>query len=110
MDSYLAISAIAQDSFMNDRMTACVTQQEHLGNAQSITYDPVNKPPAYAAKVWVEQNAYLWASSPGWGEAWEYALNSNPDATPGSDETVITDGMILASVQALTNPQPPAEE
>ena len=103
-DSYLAISTIANDEFMTERMRACATQQVHLGNAPDIANDPINQPDAWAAISWVETNRYLWASSPGWGAAWDYALASHPDDAsyqPGRDPAVITDEMILSAVQAL---------
>lgn len=103
-DSYLSIAAIAADEFMTERMIACATQQMHLGSAPAISNDPINQG-AFAAQVWVEQNRYLWASSPSWGEKWTYALDTHtedPDYQPGKDEAVITDGDILATVQALT--------
>lgn len=94
-DSYLSIAAIAGDQFMKERMYAAVTQQSHLGNADTGAYNAI---------TWVDVNAYLWASSPGWGDKWKYALDSNasnPEYEPGKDEAVITDGDILATVQAL---------
>jgi hypothetical protein len=105
-DSYLAISAIANDQYMNERLKACATQQAHLGNAPLISNDP-NTSGAYSAQAWVESNQYLWASSPSWGEKWASSLASHPDDPeyePGKDEAVITDDDILATVQALTNP------
>jgi hypothetical protein len=94
MDSYLAISQIANDDHMNERVRAAATQQQHLGNTPLID-DAVR---------WAGDNMYLWAASPGWGEAWTYALTvhaDDPDYEPGADESVITDGMILATVQEL---------
>jgi hypothetical protein len=104
-DSYLAISAIANDQYMNERLKACATQQTHLGNAPIIADDPFNIPYVLPAINWVEQNKYLWAASPSWGEKWSSALVSHPDDPdyePGKDEAVITDDDILATVQALT--------
>jgi hypothetical protein len=104
-DSYLAISAIANDQYMNERLKACATQQAHLGNAPIIENDFYTKPPVLAAINWVEQNKYLWAASPSWGEKWSSSLASHPDDPeyePGKDEAVITDDDILATVQALT--------
>src|SRR3954466_5463000 len=98
-DSYLSISEIATDEFMRERLRASATQQSHLGNAP-LTTDPL---------TWVDLNRYIWASSPGWGGAWDSALAAHPPATepdyePGRDPGVITDGMILATVQALGAP------
>jgi hypothetical protein len=97
-DSYLSISQIAADNYMNERMRACAVQQNDLG---SITVsDPL---------AWVSENAYLWAASPGWGEKWDSALVShegNSAYQPGSDSSVITDGDILSTVQALGAREP----
>lgn len=93
-DSYLAIAAIAKDQFMVERMHAAVTQQVHLGNVPLIDSDPT---------VWVANNNYIWASSPGWGEKWDSALAAGTEE-PGKDPAVITDDDILATVQALGNP------
>lgn len=100
-DPYLAVAAIANDEFMVERLRACVAQQTTLGNVPSISNDPLNQPPAVSALNWVENNKYVWASSPSWGEKWQYALDSNPDAEPGKDPAVITDDDILATVQHL---------
>jgi hypothetical protein len=102
-DSYLAISMIANDEYMIERMRSAATQQAELGNAPEISNDPINQG-AYAAIAWVENNRYLWASSPSWGEKWDYALAAHPedpDYEPGRDSAVITDDDILATVQAL---------
>lgn len=106
-DSYLSISMIANDENMTERMNACTTQQQHLGTIDlGDTWGSVN-----AAQSWVANNRYLWASSPGWGAAWTYALATNPssDYEPGRDPTVITDEMILAAVQTLVG-EPAAPE
>lgn len=93
-DAYLAISQIATDQFMNDRVRACAAQQQ--------VPDPA---------TWTLANQYTWAASPSWGEKWEYALAAHPDDgdpdtpayEPGADPAVITDADILATVQALTD-------
>jgi hypothetical protein len=100
-DSYLAISSVANDEFMKERMRAAVTQQQYLGNTPNIASD---------VSLWVDQNRYVWASSPDWGAAWDSALaahppESEPDYEPGKDPGVITDGMILATVQKLGMPE-----
>lgn len=97
-DSYNSISQIANDRYLNERMRACVTQQVHLGSVPEIGTQPAS------ALSWVSDYRYVWASSPGWGEAWNYALDSHPDEPdyePGKNESVITDGMILSAVQSL---------
>lgn len=91
-DSYKAISEVAADTWMHERLRACASQQDHLG---SITVpDPIQ---------WVSDNRYIWASSPTWAEKWDYAKATHPDPTyqPGADSAVITDADILATVQAL---------
>lgn len=53
---------------------------------------------------WAGDNRRRWAAQPGWSEAWESALVSHPDDPdydPGTDEGVITDGMILSAVQSI---------
>jgi hypothetical protein len=98
MDDYLGISAIANDTYMTERMRACVIQQMYLGTLdQSITDQD-------AALNWVGRNSYVWAASPSWSEKWASALASHPDDPeyePGKDVAVITDEDILATVQAL---------
>jgi hypothetical protein len=96
-DSYMAISMVANDLYMRERVTAAATQQAHLGNAPAIT-DP---------QVWVAENRYVWASSPSWGAKWDYARQTHwddPDYQPGRDPGVITDADILSTVQELGNP------
>lgn len=100
-DSYLSIAAIAGDQFMVERMNAATTQQQYLG---SIDVSVPNYTAAYAPIGWVQDHRYVWASSPGWGAAWDSALAAHPDDPeyePGKDPAVITDGMILSTVQAL---------
>lgn len=101
--SYMAIATVAKDQNMLDRLTACAAQ-ERIAEPQ----------------YWVLRNALLLASQPGWAEAWDSAqaardqaaatpVDAKPGyATPvqvfkpiGADPAVITDGMILAAVQAL---------
>jgi hypothetical protein len=102
-DAYLAISEVANDQYMTERMNAATTQQKHLGSIDLGAYE--SSP--YNLTAWVHDYRYLWASSPGWGAAWESALAGHPDDPdyePGKDPAVITDGMILSTVQALGAP------
>jgi hypothetical protein len=104
-DPYLAVADIAKNEFMIERMNAAVTQQEQLGNV-NLGMPQVASP--FNAQDWVDKNRYVWASSPGWGEKWQYALDSHtdePDYEPGKDIAVITDEDILATVQALVGSQ-----
>jgi hypothetical protein len=100
-DSLLAIAQIAADGFMVERLNACASQQAHLG---TIPVDPL---------PWVHDNRYVWASSPTWGEKWDYAKAThadNPVYSPGSDVAVITDADILTTVQTLAAPPESAPE
>ena len=93
-DSYLAISQIAGNGSMHERVVSAATQQAHAGSAPGIS-DPID---------WTTQNRYLWASSPGWGEKWDSAKVTHalePGYDPGADTAVISDGDILATVQSL---------
>ena len=60
---------------------------------------------------WVFDYRRTWSAAPGWDDAWASALVTHPEPEydPGSDEGVITDGMILSEVQLLLNPPPPPE-
>jgi len=104
-DSYLTISWIVTNQSMRNRVTACASQQAHLGSAPAI-------PDETKAPQWVADYAWVWASSPGWAEKWDYALNTHEPEPPvdgvpqmpydpGADLAVITDADILATVQAL---------
>jgi hypothetical protein len=91
-DAYLTIAAIAADQHMIDRVTSCAAQQAKAGA------------PIDFAPHWARERAYDWASSPTWGEKWDYALlthEDNPTYQPGADPAVITDADILATVQGL---------
>jgi hypothetical protein len=60
-------------------------------------------------RSWVTGHEWQLAASPGWGDAWAYASAVDPDETDlGSRSDVISDGMILASVQAIVAEEPPA--
>jgi len=88
-DTLLTISAIATDSVMLERFNASAAQENAPG-------DPA---------VWVWDRRYQLGSAPGWAAAVDSWLVGNPDADPpngwASDQSVISDGMITAQVQAL---------
>lgn len=99
-DSYLAISQIADDVHMANRMRAAVAQEQLQGHVVI----PLESPAPYNVSEWVAAYRYQWASQPTWGEKWKYALDSHssdPTYQPGRDEAVITDADILAVVQAM---------
>lgn len=57
-------------------------------------------------EAWANGARWKLAAQPGWGQAWESAVASGVE-DPGASEVVITDGMILSAVQAITTPVPP---
>jgi hypothetical protein len=82
--SYNTIHVSSLDDALNGRITACCMQEHHdpLTEAMWAVYTAQDVEQAYA-----------------------YALSvDNPN--PGGDETVVTDGMILAVIQAYFNPAP----
>jgi len=89
-DTYLTISTIANDTYMQERVRACYAQE-------TDGTDPVK---------WAWDNRYDWAAAPGWGAAWDSALAGNV-TDPGKDPSVITDEQILAQVQSMTAPEAP---
>jgi hypothetical protein len=85
--SYLTQSKIAVNPYMTTRVAQCAAEE---GQAEPDS--------------WAGQHSRQWGASPGWDEAWEYAVNTHPDEPdydPGADETVITDQMILSTIQPM---------
>lgn len=85
--TYLIISIMKDNGWLRSRVAACVALE---GIA-----DPAR---------WAVDRKWELATQPGWADAWASALAGHPDEPdydPGMDEGVVTDGMILASVQAL---------
>lgn len=65
----------------------------------AIAADGADQPTALA-------DLHMWrlAASPGWGEAYDYAMQTRLLSNPvpvGADPAVITDAQILAAVQAI---------
>ena len=92
--SYSAQAKLSVDEDFLARVTACAA---------------VEIPVIYDAASWTK--TYIWrvAASPGFADSYEYALNTSVP-NPGDDPAVISDGQILATVQALyaeLNPPPP---
>jgi hypothetical protein len=87
--SYLQQDTIANNHAMLSRVAQAA--------AQEGTPDPDR---------WTYENRRTWASAPGWDAAWASAIVTHPEPEydPGSDEGVITDGMILSQVQAMLGP------
>lgn len=83
--AYNDVASMAVNAQLQNRVTACAAVEGQDG-------------PQY----WMSQNIWEVVAAPGWGEAWRYALDSGMDpAVVGSNETVISDPMILAQVQAV---------
>ena len=84
--SYLTQNEIAESRDMVARVAQCAATEGHP--------DP---------DTWTYGTRRKWAAAPGWDLAWESALESHLEEgyLPGADETVITDGMILAQVQPM---------
>lgn len=92
--SYTTISKCSNDPAFTSRVTSCIAQ-EQLGKGEEVS-------PASLS------NSMIWAvASAGDVEsAYASALAAN-NPNPGGDESVITDGMILAHVQANWPPAVP---
>lgn len=52
---------------------------------------------------WAWDQSWAFSAQPGWDAAYTYALNSGNES-PGDDEGVITDAMILSACQAIHSP------
>lgn len=89
------MSYLTQDTIANNR--AMLARVAQAAAQEDVSSDPDR---------WTYENRRDWASAPGWDAAWESALVSDPDADPGINEGVITDGMILSQVQSMA-PSPP---
>lgn len=107
--AYYDIFLLSGDSEFLGRVAASYATETPLG-------DGVDPP------LWATQHAWDVAAAPGFGDAYASALASGNEH-PGSDASVITDGMILSAVQAImaaelpevpqepeVDPEPPPEE
>jgi hypothetical protein len=86
-DTYSTIARIAATAGFSERLTACAAQQG--------ADDPTG---------WVWQRRHALASSPGWAQKVDSWSAATPDADPdgwAADQSVISDGDILAVVQPL---------
>jgi len=94
MDTYSTIAEIARTDRFMERVTACAAQQGAPGEPWQWTYE----------------RRYTIASSPGWAEAVDSWHAGNParsvdDADDWAEnQGVISDQMILATVQPLIQP------
>ena len=85
--SYATQSQLAQDQDFINRCNAAAAKEPMPEEERS----PL---------AWVYNHIWQLAASPGFDEAYASALVAGI-GRPGWDESVITDGMILSSVQAL---------
>jgi hypothetical protein len=90
--SYLTQNEIAENRAMTNRVAQAAASEDKSADPDRWTYE----------------NRRDWASAPGWSEAWESAkvAHPEPDYDPGTDEAVITDGMILSQVQSMASTPP----
>jgi hypothetical protein len=92
--SYLTQNEISASPAMRNRIAQAAAQE-------GLSSDPDS---------WTFNFRRTWSSAPGWSDAWESYQVGNPGvADPGANEAVITDGMILAQVQAMKPPVEPQE-
>ena len=90
-DTLLSIDVMSNDQALMGRCRAAAARKDIEGFECK---DPT---------MWVAVNRYAIVAAPGWGAAWQYAVDSGNES-PGDDPTVITDPMILAQVEALLTP------
>lgn len=97
--TYKNVAQITQSSSLFQRLTACAATQ----------VDEYAKPKPYPQ--WIAEHIWEIAASPGWADKWAYAMATHPeeDYDPGDDESVITDGDILAVIQPMDLPEPVEE-
>lgn len=84
--SYKVQADLADDAALRRRVAACAA-------SEGVT-DPDG---------WAYQHRWALSAQPGWVEAYRDAIASGV-REPGADENAITDGKILAAVQALREP------
>lgn len=83
--SYYAQSRLAKDETLFDRVAACAAS-EQIPNPQG----------------WAWSLVWQFSAQPGWADAYSYAIATGVE-NPGREESVISDGQILAAVQALNS-------
>lgn len=84
---YYDVALLTTDTGFLQRVAACYAQEE-------------DSPYAVEPNVWATQNNWEMAAQPGFGDAYASArAGENP--APGTDPSVITDGMILSGVQSI---------
>ena len=81
--SYRTQSLLAHDESFLSRVTACVASEGES-----------------TPQRWAHENQWILSAQPGFDAAYAYAIAAGV-VDPGNDEGVITDGQILAAVQAI---------
>lgn len=81
--SFRTQANLADDYYLQRRVAACATK-EGIANPTE----------------WTQARTWTFSAQPGWDAAYESATLVG-NTTPGNADNVITDGMILAAVQAL---------
>jgi hypothetical protein len=81
--SYSAQAILSADGDFWNRVAACAS---------------VEVPMTHSPTVWATEHIWRIGASPGFADAYEYALNTNVER-PGNDPAVITDAQILGAVQ-----------
>ena len=89
MSDYTVGGLIQADPHMRRRVACCAMQE--ASNAVIDIGDP---------EVWAEAHSWEYAVTPGWVPAWASALESGV-LEIGNDPAVITDAMILSSIQPM---------
>lgn len=98
--SYASITAMSTSASLQGRLIACAATQ---------TLVPAGIDP----RSWVASHLFEVLAQDGWDTAWDEAPLFNPDGTKtdaGARNDVITDDMILTSVQQVRNAQVGATE
>jgi hypothetical protein len=87
--AYSDVAEMAVTAPLQNRVTACAA-------TEGEQYPP----------VWMSQNIWRVVAAPGWSDAWASAIagGQTPEEA-GDNPGVITDGMILSSVQAIRTEQ-----
>lgn len=102
--AYIDVADMAANGHLRERIAAC-----------AVTEGVRDMHP----RAWADAHQWWLAGSPGWAAAWQYAREVGEITELGRDEGVISDGMILAAVQAriaetavpdpVTEPEEPTE-
>jgi hypothetical protein len=83
--AYYDVALLTADVDFTSRVTACYASEPSAGST--------------FPSQWVQEHIWSIAASPGFGDAYAYALATNLP-NPGRDPAVISDNQILAAVQA----------